>query len=578
MDPIQESRCAECGREFLFLGDGPPPARCEDCVPETGPGSRVLEQIAINLRSLRARAGLSREELARRAAVGVDAVGRIESVSTEPRVTTALRLSHTVGASLDQLAERIYWNPGEVAPRRGERRPPSERLAGFFSVVPANVPVFEPPLAEVAVGDRREAAVIVGRNIRAARERRHLTQAELARGAGLSKAGLSLIERGAHETTINTLLSLARCLEVTPDHLLSGISWKPATACASRTRGRAKGHAGGSLDGAVTELWNEGRTAREIAGHLGASPGTISAIVHRLRERGEPLAYRSAPTRSVHRSARLRRARCSLAAPRKEPPSADPVQDLPSEISDRQIAACVGTNVRDRRRGLALTQLQLAEAAEVDRSYVNQIERGRHVLSLSLLVRLAASLNVRCECVAAGVVWESSSGSFRRSPMPLGPGAPRERLGGNVAEARRRLGISQQHLADRASINRSEMGALERGTQNVRVFSLIRVAGALGIEARELFARVGDWHVRPLPAPEYPVGERPPTRSEREAELEMLWRDGRLEREIAETLGWTPATVAAAVRELRDAGRDLPYRRPARGALEVGARKRRRRR
>ena len=41
----------------------------------------------------------------------------------EPSVTKALRLAHTLGASIDELAERIYWNPGEIAAKPSDRRP-----------------------------------------------------------------------------------------------------------------------------------------------------------------------------------------------------------------------------------------------------------------------------------------------------------------------------------------------------------------------------------------------------------------------------------------------------------------------
>lgn len=575
MDAIQESRCAECCREFLHLGVGPPPSRCEDCVPETGPGSRVLEQIAINLRSLRTRAGLSREELAKRSAVAIVGITRIETErDSEPRVTTALRLSHAAGASLDQLAERIYWNPGEVAPSRGARRPPSERLAGFFSVPPANVPVFDPPHEQVPVGDRREAAAIVGGDIRAARERRHLTQTAVARRGGLSKAGLSLIERGVRETTIETLLSLAQALEVTPGYLLRGVSWTPRPACASRRHGRAKGHAGGSLDRAVTELWSEGRTAREIAARLGTSAGTVSAIVHRLRERGEPLAHRRPPTRAVDRSARARRATCSPAPLRQGRAPAIP-HATPLGISGGEIAGRIGANVRNHRREVGLSQMQLAEAAEIDRTYVSRIERGRHLPSLSLVVKLAASLNVRCGRVSAGFVWDPRSRSFHHAAPPEEAGSGLGRLGENVRSARRRLGISQQALADRATTNRSEVGALERGSQNLRVFAVIRAAGALGIACTDLFTGVVDWYVRPLPPPECTPGDLPPTKAERDNELERLWWEGCSEPELAAALGLTRGALGAAVRDLRNSGRHLPYRRAPRSARERAARRRR---
>jgi transcriptional regulator with XRE-family HTH domain len=508
--------------------------------------------------------------------MGSGELARLEGgQASEPRLTTALRLAHSVGASLDELAERIYWNPGEVAATRRGRRPPEDRLAGFFSVLPANVEAFEPS-APVPVSGRREAAAILGAELRRSRERRHLTQAAVAGSAGLSKAGLSLIERGATETTIETLISLARSLEVTPAFLLAGIAWESSPLRAARGHGRAKRHGGRSLDEAVTTLWSEGRTAREIADALNTSPGSVSAIVHRLRERGESLAYRRAPTRALHEGARRRRAASISAVPPDGRPAALPPQEAGrGEISDQDIARRVGANVAGRRIGLGMTQEQLAEAAEIDRSYVHQIEKGRHLPRLALFVRLAASLNMRCGLLAAGIAWEPGAGTFFDVAPPVEAGSPLSRLGESVGRARRKAGISQQSLADRAAIGRGDLSGLERGGRNLRVFSVARIAGALGVGLDELLVGVVDWYVRPLPPPELPPGNRPPTRSEREAELERLWREGRPEREIAMAMGWTPGAVGAAVRDLRDAGRDLPYRRPARGASERGARQRR---
>ena len=217
--------CAECGRELLLTSNrmGVPPTRCEDCL---GLGSAIADRLSINLNELRARAGISLNELSNRAAMGYGTISEIEGDGAhELRLTTALRLVHPLGASIDQLTERIYWNPGQVV--HNSQHPPKERLSGFFLVLPSNTPVFEPAPPCDPVTTREEAAAIFGANARRARERRHLTQQALGRAAGLSKAGLSLIERGIRETSIRTLFALSRSLEVAPESLLDGIVWKP---------------------------------------------------------------------------------------------------------------------------------------------------------------------------------------------------------------------------------------------------------------------------------------------------------------------------------------------------------------
>lgn len=531
---MEPYRCEDCGRELFDLQDGSSPTRCEDCIPDTGPGSHLVEQLATNLRQLRRKAGIEKPELARRAALKVEELSRFEDAAHELSATKALRLAHSMGVSIDELVERIYWNPGEMARRPGDRRPFSERLAGFFLVLPANAPAFDSPPPRDPVDSRLEAVAIFGQNVRAARERRHLTQANLAAAAGLSKAGLSLVERGIRETTIETMLSLARALEVTPAFLLGGVAWKPRQSPCGDTdhQGRAQRHEAHSLDGPIKRLWDDGKTAGEIADAVGTSPGAVSAIVHRLREHGNRLAHRSPPTRAVHEGARRRRGQRFTTFPAEgDSVTADREQCADdarrSEVSEREVAACMGANLAFHRQAAGLTLRELGEATEVDRTYLHRIENGRAgTPRVSLVVRLAASLNVPCARVVAGVVWDPNVGKFK-----LEAGGDKDRgrecLGRNVRRARRRMNLSQQTLGARASMCRGDVVDFEQGSRNFRVFAAVRLAGALGIDLADLFSEVGGWYVRPLPAPEYGPEDHPPTKAERDALLARLWREGR---------------------------------------------------
>lgn len=578
---MERYRCEECGRELFDLQNGPSPTRCEDCIPNTGPGSPLVERLATNLRRLRQAAGIERPALARRAVLKVEELSRFEDGAHELSATKALRLAHSMGVSIDELVERVYWNPGERVRRPGDRRPFSERLAGFFLVLPANVPVFDPPPRD-PVGSRLEAAAVFGQNVRAARERRHLTQANLAVAAGISKAGLSLIERGVRETTIDTLSSLARAMEVTPAFLLGEVVWEPRQSPCGDTdhQGRAQRHDAHSLDGPIKGLWGEGKTAGEIADAVGTSPGAVSAIVHRLREHGDGLAHRSPPTRAVHEGARQRRGRRFAAPPAEHDPLATDREQCADdagrpEVSEREAAARMGANVAFHRQAAGLTLREFGEATEVDRTYLHRIENGRAgVPRLSLVVKLAASLNVCCARVTAGIAWDPSGGKFRLEAEGNSDPA-RKRLGQNVRRARRKMNISQQALGARASMCRGDVVDFEQGSRNFRIFAVLRLAGALGIDLADLFSGVGGWNVRPLPAPEYGPEDHPPTKAERDALLVRLWREGRSERAIAEALDLKIGTVGSYVRELRDAGEVLPYRRPPCRSAENAARRRR---
>jgi transcriptional regulator with XRE-family HTH domain len=65
-------------------------------------------------------------------------------------------------------------------------------------------------------------------------------------------------------------------------------------------------------------------------------------------------------------------------------------------------------------------------------------------------------------------------------------------FGENLRRLRRRKGLSQEELAIRASLHRTEIGMLENGLRVARITTLLQLSGALGIEPGELFAGI-DW-------------------------------------------------------------------------------------
>jgi transcriptional regulator with XRE-family HTH domain len=54
----------------------------------------------------------------------------------------------------------------------------------------------------------------------------------------------------------------------------------------------------------------------------------------------------------------------------------------------------VGLNVRNLRNSKGLSQEQLALAAEVDRSYISEIELAKNSASIDVLERIADALDV----------------------------------------------------------------------------------------------------------------------------------------------------------------------------------------
>ena len=59
------------------------------------------------------------------------------------------------------------------------------------------------------------------------------------------------------------------------------------------------------------------------------------------------------------------------------------------------ILQTIGANVRRRRERLGLTQEALAEAADLDLSFVQRVERGETNVSVAVLVRIAGVLGLR---------------------------------------------------------------------------------------------------------------------------------------------------------------------------------------
>jgi DNA-binding XRE family transcriptional regulator len=65
------------------------------------------------------------------------------------------------------------------------------------------------------------------------------------------------------------------------------------------------------------------------------------------------------------------------------------------------------------------------------------------------------------------------------------------RFGENLRRVRRRVGLSQDELAARASLHRTEISMLENGLRVARVTTMIQLAGAMQVDPAELIAGIG---------------------------------------------------------------------------------------
>lgn len=62
-----------------------------------------------------------------------------------------------------------------------------------------------------------------------------------------------------------------------------------------------------------------------------------------------------------------------------------------------------------------------------------------------------------------------------------------DHFGENLVTQRRRARLSQEEVAFRASLHRTEIGMLERGLRLARIDTVVKLAGALEIDAGLLF-------------------------------------------------------------------------------------------
>lgn len=84
---------------------------------------------------------------------------------------------------------------------------------------------------------------------------------------------------------------------------------------------------------------------------------------------------------------------------------------------------------------------------------------------------------------------------MRRQPPRRGPKPNWKRLvngrllvGSNVRRLRRALGLSQEGLAEAAGLHWTYVGSVERAERNVSVDNISRLAFALDVDIRALFA------------------------------------------------------------------------------------------
>ncbi len=140
------------------------------------------------------------EEVLRRVAAAGDLARRIESLERE--IDPLLGIDRVEASVPDQFLRR-------------ESLAPPPRFSSMPETARPLPPAPPPPPAEAL-------AAIIGRGIRAARDARGWTQADLARVTGIRRPNIARLERGAGLPNMTTLHRVACGLEVSLESLLSG--------------------------------------------------------------------------------------------------------------------------------------------------------------------------------------------------------------------------------------------------------------------------------------------------------------------------------------------------------------------
>lgn len=68
----------------------------------------------------------------------------------------------------------------------------------------------------------------------------------------------------------------------------------------------------------------------------------------------------------------------------------------------------------------------------------------------------------------------------------------RKRIGWNLRRLRKLRGITQEDFATDSGFDRGYISGVERGVRNPSVLVLERIANALGVDVRDLFATIAD--------------------------------------------------------------------------------------
>lgn len=138
-----------------------------------------------------------------------------------------------------------------------------------------------------------------------------------------------------------------------------------------------------------------------------------------------------------------------------------------------------GKRLKSKRLELGLTQEELAERAHLHHTYVGSVERGERNIAFVNILTLAQGLNISPkELMPPGekILKQPSPKIFSEKKL----------FGKRLKSKRLELDLTQAELAERAHMDYSYIGAVERGEKNIGLENIIALASALELTPQDL--------------------------------------------------------------------------------------------
>jgi transcriptional regulator with XRE-family HTH domain len=148
-----------------------------------------------------------------------------------------------------------------------------------------------------------------------------------------------------------------------------------------------------------------------------------------------------------------------------------------------------GRNLCKARERVGPHQSDLATLANLDRSAISQIECARRAPKFSTLLTLARAARIKPAELFEGI---GPRDSPDKAPTLTGeaPNGPAGLFGANLRWARERGGLTKERLALEAEVDRSTIGAIEKGEIEPSLPKVLKLARALKIAPALLFHEV----------------------------------------------------------------------------------------